>query len=53
MKHIGILARDAGIHELIAEVLPENVAMLKVFHSSGYPTRVTREPGLVQISLQL
>jgi GNAT superfamily N-acetyltransferase len=53
MKHIGILARDAGIYELVAEVLPENIAMLKVFHSSGHPTRVTREPGLVRVSLRL
>ena len=53
MKHLGVLARDAGIRKLVAEVLPENAAMLKVFRGSGYPTHITREPGLVRVSLQL
>jgi len=53
MKHLGVLARDAGIRKLIAEVLPENTAMLTVFRGSGYPMHTTREPGLVRVSLQL
>ena len=53
MKHVGILARDAGVRELIAEVLPENAAMLKVFRSSGYPISTTREPGVMRVRLQL
>ena len=53
MKHLGVLARDAGIRKLVAEVLPENAAMLKVFRGSGYPMHITREPGLVRVSLQL
>ena len=28
MRHLAVLARDAGLNELIAEVLPENTAML-------------------------
>ena len=28
MRHLAILARDAGLNELTAEVLPENAAML-------------------------
>src|SRR6266480_7983630 len=35
MHHLAILARDAGLKELIAEVLPENTAMLKVFRKFG------------------
>jgi RimJ/RimL family protein N-acetyltransferase len=53
MKHVGILACNAGVRELIAEVLPENVTMLKVFRSSGYPVSTTREPGVMRVRLQL
>ena len=35
MRHLTLLARAGGIKELIAEVLPENIPMLKVFHKSG------------------
>jgi L-amino acid N-acyltransferase YncA len=31
MHHLIEIAGDAGRHELIAEVLPKNTAMLKVF----------------------
>jgi GNAT superfamily N-acetyltransferase len=36
---ISTIARGAGLQELIAEVLPENAAMLDVFKKSGlHPT---------------
>ena len=38
MRHITTIARDAGLEELIAEVLPENAPMLKVFEKSGLQT---------------
>ena len=53
LKHIGILARDAGLHALIAEVLPENGPMLKTFQNSGFPVSVTRAPGVVHVRLEL
>jgi hypothetical protein len=31
MRHLAVIARAAGLKELIAEVLPENAAMRKVF----------------------
>ncbi len=36
MLHLSHLARDAGLKGLIAEVLPENTAMLKVFSKFGF-----------------
>jgi hypothetical protein len=42
MQHLAALARDAGLRELIAEVLPENLAMLKVFQKSGLNPTTTR-----------
>ena len=53
MRHIARIARDAGLKELIAEVLPENGPMLKVFEKSGLPCRTRRESGSVHITLEL
>src|SRR5215213_5076196 len=35
MHHLAVIARSAGLQELIAEVLPDNISMLKVFEKSG------------------
>jgi len=53
MRHITRIARDAGLKELIAEVLPENGPMLRVFERSGLPCRTRREPGTLHIILEL
>ena len=53
MRHITTIARNAGLEELIAEVLPENAPMLKVFEKSGLQSSATREPGLVHVTLRL
>ena len=39
MRHLAALARKAGLKELIAEVLPENTAMRKVFGKFGFQVR--------------
>jgi GNAT superfamily N-acetyltransferase len=53
MRHLAAIARAAGLQELIAEVLSENVPMLKVFENSGLRMTTTRESGVVQVALQL
>jgi RimJ/RimL family protein N-acetyltransferase len=53
LSHLVSLARGAGIHELIAEVLPDNTSMLKVFEKSGFRLRVRRESGVVHVTLRL
>ena len=53
MRHLVALAREAGLKELIAEVLPENTPMLKVFGKSGLPMTTKREPGVVHVTLPL
>jgi GNAT superfamily N-acetyltransferase len=35
MRHLAAIAREGGLRELIAEVLPDNTGMLKVFEKSG------------------
>ncbi len=53
MRHLATLSRDAGLTELIAEVLPENTPMLKVFDKSGLNVIRKSEDGVVHVALQL
>jgi GNAT superfamily N-acetyltransferase len=53
MRHLAAIAREAGLKELTAEVLPDNTPMLKVFENSGFPCKVQREPGVMHVALQL
>jgi len=53
MRHLAGIARAAGLRELIAEVLPENAPMLKVFQSSGLRVSTRREAQVVHLSLAL
>ena len=53
MQHLAAIARGAGLQELVAEVLPDNVSMLKVFEKSGLRISTKRESGVVHVILRL
>jgi RimJ/RimL family protein N-acetyltransferase len=53
MRHLTLIAREAGLRELTAEVLPSNKAMLKVFERSGLRLSTKREAGSTHVTLQL
>jgi GNAT superfamily N-acetyltransferase len=53
MRHLASIAREAGLEELVAEVLADNMSMLRVFEKSGLRVSTTREAGVVHVSLQL
>jgi GNAT superfamily N-acetyltransferase len=53
LRHLIIVARDAGLKELIAEVLPENTAMLKVFERGGLKTTTQRAAGALHVRMQI
>jgi RimJ/RimL family protein N-acetyltransferase len=53
MRHLAATARQAGIEELIAEVLADNIAMLRVFEKSGLRLATKQEAGVVYVALQL
>jgi RimJ/RimL family protein N-acetyltransferase len=53
MRHLAVLARDAGLKELVAEVLPENTAMLKLFRKFGFQRGSKGSPQVVHLTLQL
>jgi RimJ/RimL family protein N-acetyltransferase len=53
MHHLTVLARAAGLQEFIAEVLPENVSMLKVLSRCGLPIQKNCKSEVVHVVLQL
>jgi RimJ/RimL family protein N-acetyltransferase len=53
MRHLASTARQAGIKELIAEVLADNISMLRVFEKSGLRLTSKQEAGIVHVALQL
>jgi len=53
VDHLAAIARSAGLNELIADVLPDNIPMLKVFEKSGFHIRGKSAPGVVHLSLRL
>ena len=53
MRHLLAIARETGLKELTAEVLAENVAMLKVFSKFGFHTRSGGDPQVKHLTLQL
>jgi GNAT superfamily N-acetyltransferase len=53
LRNLIILARDAGLKEFIAEVLPENIPMLKMFEKCGLKMSTKREASIVHVALQL
>jgi RimJ/RimL family protein N-acetyltransferase len=53
LRHLTAIARAAGLQEIVAEVLPENIAMLNVFEKSGLPLRKKSEVGIVHVALEL
>ena len=53
MHHLAAIARKAGIKQLVAEVLPDNHPMLKVFEKSELRLIMKREPQVVHVILRL
>jgi RimJ/RimL family protein N-acetyltransferase len=53
MRHLAVIARKAGLKELIAEVLPENAAMRRVFSKFGFQPQRGRDPTVLHLVLML
>ena len=53
ITHLIKIARAAGLEAFIAEVLPENVPMLKVFERCGLAMTTRSERGVVHVTLAL
>jgi RimJ/RimL family protein N-acetyltransferase len=53
LAHLIGIAREGGLKELIAEVLPENAAMLKVFSRFGFRPEASHDPQVTHLALRL
>jgi RimJ/RimL family protein N-acetyltransferase len=53
LRHLAIIAKQAGLRELVAYVMAENRAMLKVFEKSGLKCTAKREAGSIFVRLGL
>lgn len=53
LRHLIDVARAAGLETLIAEVLPENAPMLKVFAKSGLPMTTVHDFEVIHVTLRL
>ena len=53
MRHLTSIACAAGLRTLIAEVLPENTAMLGLFKTCGLLSRTRREGEVVHVTISL
>ena len=51
LEHVTALCRNNGIHRLVAEVLPENTAMLRVLLDAGFDTSRRADAGIVTVEL--
>lgn len=52
-RHLVSLARAAGLKQLAADVLPENMAMRKVLDKFGFRTARSVDPQVVHLTLPL
>jgi RimJ/RimL family protein N-acetyltransferase len=52
-RHLVAIACEAGLKELTAEVLPDNIPMLKVFEKSGLRLSTKHESQVVHVTLQV
>jgi RimJ/RimL family protein N-acetyltransferase len=53
LRHLIRIAREKGVQQFEAEVLPENKAMLSVLARSGLPLKQSFEDGVLHLSLSL
>lgn len=53
LRHLATIAREAGITAFTAEVLPDNIGMLKVFEKSGFKVSSKRGSDAVHVRLEL
>jgi RimJ/RimL family protein N-acetyltransferase len=53
ITHLIAIARTGGLEQLVAEVLPENLPMLKVFERCGLAMTTHRDRDVVHVALAL
>lgn len=52
IRHLAAIGREAGLRELVAEVLSDNLPMLRVFERCGLAMSARREGPVVHVTLR-
>jgi hypothetical protein len=53
LRELGNIAREAGQHRLVADVLAENSAMRRVIADAGWPTTQHRDGSVLSVEVDL
>ena len=53
LEHLAAAAREAGVSRFVAEVLPENSTMLRVFADAGYQVQRQYADGVVHLTFPI
>jgi RimJ/RimL family protein N-acetyltransferase len=53
LRHLVAIAKGAGLRSFVAEVLPENIPMLRLFEQSGLRLNARTEPDVMHLTLDL
>ncbi|MGP9581885.1 MULTISPECIES: bifunctional acetate--CoA ligase family protein/GNAT family N-acetyltransferase [unclassified Brachybacterium] len=53
LEHLAAAARERGINEFTAEVLPQNTKMIKVFTETGFDVTRVLDDGVVMVSFRI
>ncbi|HEU5160714.1 MAG TPA: GNAT family N-acetyltransferase [Streptosporangiaceae bacterium] len=53
LEHIAAAARERGVRRFVAQVLPDNRRMIKVFREAGYEAEQRYEEGAIELVLNL
>jgi acyl-CoA synthetase (NDP forming)/RimJ/RimL family protein N-acetyltransferase len=53
LEHLAAIGREAGVTKFIADVLPQNRKMMKVFADAGYEVEHHFDDGVIAVSFQI
>lgn len=53
LEHLAVIGREAGIQRFIAEVLPQNQKMMKVFTDAGYEVEHHYDDGVISVRFRI
>jgi acetyl coenzyme A synthetase (ADP forming)-like protein len=53
LEHLAAVAKDNGISRFVAETLPNNQRMLRVFHEAGFDEQATFSEGVVKVGFPI
>ena len=51
LEHLAAACRDVGIRRFVADVLPDNTSMIRVFRDAGFTLSNRSEPGVVLVEM--